>query len=92
MANITRKLKLTREALAQAFDNDMQAIKAMEGLQAQAFDGTPEELVQLVVRVEQASADALQAVIIANQYRPQPEPYLNPVSVPIEQSSYLQPI
>lgn len=91
MASIIKRvtLKLTRDALAKAFNNDMQAIKAMEGLQAQTFDILPTDIAQII---QQAAADAQQASMIANQLRQQLSPYLQAVSVPIAQQAQLQAV
>lgn len=89
MAIRKRALKLTRSALTKAFDDDMQAVKAMEGLQAQTFDILPTDIAQII---QQAAADAQQASMIANQLRQQLSPYLQAVSAPIAQQAQLQAV
>lgn len=82
-------LKISREVLAKMTNNNPQAIKAMEGLQSQAFDAIPKDIADII---ERAAADAMQATMIANQMREQFKPYLQAVSAPQGQTSYLQSV
>lgn len=90
MVNDERKvLRIPRNILAEMTNNNPQAIKAMEGLQIGVFDLLPTDITQIIQR---AAADAMQAAMIANQLRDQLPQQLQAVSVPLEQSNYLQAV
>lgn len=82
-------LRIPRSILAEMTNNNPQAIKAMEGLQLGVFDLLPNDIQDIIQR---AAEDAMQAAMIANQLRQELSPYLATVSVPIEQSNYLQAV
>ncbi len=77
--NNNKVLRIPRSVLAQAFDGDNQAIKAMEGLQTQTFDITPSSLETILVQVASVIEDSMQASIIANQVKQEPDTYLQAV-------------
>lgn len=84
-----KTLRIPRNILSEMTNGNPQAIKAMEGLQIGVFDLLPTDIADIIQR---AAADAMQAAMIANQVRQELSPYLQAVSVPIEQSSYLQSV
>lgn len=87
-----RVLKIPRSVLAAAFNNDQQAIKAMEGLQQQTFVVAPNNLDRIIISIEQAVAEVLQASIMANQVRQEAPVYLQAVGVPYTPQDYLQAV
>lgn len=90
MADNERKvLRIPRSILAEMTKNNPQAIKALEGLQSGVFELLPQNITEII---ERAAADAMQAAMMANQLRDQLPQQLQAVSVPLEQSNYLQAV
>lgn len=89
MADNKRQLKIPRSILADAFNGNPQAIKAMEGLQQDVFERSPTEIKLIIESINETMAVAIQAAIAANQPRDQHYPQLNAVSVPMQDNATL---
>lgn len=92
MADNKRQLKIPRSILADAFNGNPQAVKAMEGLQQEVFEKSPAEIKLIIESINETMAVAIQAAIAANQPREQHYPQLNAVSVPTDNSVNLNPV
>lgn len=90
--------KIPRDVLAKMTDNNPQAIAALENSQNMA-ERTPQEVEDIIVRIEQATEQAEQAAQIATQSSAIAQqllsdlaPQLNAVSVPQAQSDVLNAV
>lgn len=90
--------KIPRNILAEMTKNNPQAIAALENSQNMA-ERTPQEMEDIVVRIERATEQAEQAAqiatqssVIAQQLLSDLTPQLNAVSVPQEQSYVLNAV
>lgn len=92
MADNKRQLKIPRSILADAFNGNPQAVKAMEGLQQEVFEKSPTEIKLIIESINETMAVAIQAAIAANQPCEQHYPQLNAVSVPNDNSVNLNPV
>lgn len=99
MADSRRVSKLPRAVLAKMTDNNPQAIKAFENIEIAVTETNPQEIADLIIRIDGVTEQAEQAVIIATQLNAIAQqliadirPTLNAVSVPSEPSDYLQAV
>lgn len=95
---VNRTFKIPRDVLAQITGNNPQAIKAFENIEATS-NAFPDDMADIVIRIESAEEQAEQSTIIANQVAAiisqaiaDIRPTLNAVSVPLEPSDYLQAV
>ena len=99
MADSRRVSKLPRAVLAKMTDNNPQAIRAFENIETAVIETNPQEIADLIIRIDGVTDQAEQAVIIATQLTAIAQqliadirPTLNAVSVPLEPSDYLQAV
>lgn len=99
MADSRRVSKLPRAVLAKMTDNNPQAIRAFENIETAVIETNPQEIADLIIRIDGVTDQAEQAVIIATQLNAIAQqliadirPTLNAVSVPPEPSDYLQAV
>lgn len=92
---VNKVYKIPRDVLAKMTDNNPQAIAALENSQNMA-ERTPQEMEDILIRIERATEQAEQAAQIATQSAAIAQqllndlsPQLNAVSVPQEQSDAL---
>ena len=95
---VNKVYKIPRDVLAKMTDNNPQAIAALENSQNMA-ERTPQEMEDIIVRIERATEQAEQATQIATQSTAIAQqllsdltPQLNAVSVPQEQSGALNAV
>ena len=99
MADSRRVSKLPRAVLAKMTDNNPQAIRAFENIEIAVTETNPQEIADLIIRIDGVTDQAEQAIIIATQLTAIAQqliadirPTLNAVSVPLEPSDYLQAV
>ena len=95
---VNKVYKIPRDVLAKMTDNNPQAIAALESSQNMA-ERTPQEMEDIIVRIERATEQAEQATQIATQSSAITQqllsdlvPQLNAVSVPQAQSDALNAV
>lgn len=95
---VNKIYKIPRNILAEMTKNNPQAIAALENSQNMA-ERTPQEMEDIIVRIERATEQAEQAAIIATQSSAIAQqllsdltPQLNAVSVPQAQSDVLNAV
>lgn len=95
---VNKVYKIPRDVLAKMTDNNPQAIAALENSQNMA-ERTPQEMEDILVRIERATEQAEQAAQIATQSTAIAQqlisdlvPQLNAVSVPQAQSDVLNAV
>lgn len=95
---VNKVYKIPRDVLAKMTDNNPQAIAALENSQNMA-ERTPQEMEDILIRIERATEQAEQAAQIATQSAAIAQqllsdlaPQLNAVSVPQEQSDALNAV
>lgn len=95
---VNKVYKIPRNILAEMTKNNPQAIAALENSQNMA-ERTPQEIEDIIVRIERATEQAEQAAQIATQSSAIAQqllsdlvPQLNAVSVPLEPSDHLQAV
>lgn len=97
---VNRKVsKLPRAVLAEMTNNNPQAIRAFENMETAVTETNPQEIADLIIRIDGVTDQAEQAVIIATQLNAIAQqliadirPTLNTVSVPLEPSDCLQAV
>lgn len=99
MADSRRVSKLPRALLAKMTDNNPQAIRAFENIETAVIETNPQEIADLIIRIDGVTDQAEQAVIIATQLTAIAQqliadirPTLNAVSVPLELSETMQAV
>lgn len=99
MADSRRVSKLPRAVLAKMTDNNPQAIRAFENIETAVIETNPQEIADLIIRIDGVTDQAEQAIIIATQLNAIAQqliadirPTLNAVSVPLEPSDSLQAV
>ena len=95
---VNKVYKIPRNILAEMTNNNPQAISALENIE-QVTERSPIEIADIIIRVERATEQAEQAVIIATQLTAIAQqliadirPTLNAVSVPLEPSDTMQAV
>lgn len=95
---VNKVYKIPRDVLAKMTDNNQQAIAALENSQNMA-ERTPQEMEDIIVRIERATEQAEQAAQIATQSSAIAQqllsdltPQLNAVSVPQAQTDVLNAV
>lgn len=99
MADNRKVSKLPRAVLAEMTNNNPQAIRAFENMETAVTETNPQEIADLIIRIDSVTDQAEQAVIIATQLTAIAQqliadirPTLNAVSVPSEPSDCLQAV
>lgn len=99
MADSRRVSKLPRAVLAKMTDNNPQAIRAFENIETAVIETNPQEIADLIIRIDGVTDQAEQAIIIATQLNAIAQqliadirPTLNAVNVPSEPSDHLQAV
>lgn len=95
---VNKAYKIPRNILAEMTNNNPQAIAALENSQDMA-ERTPQQMEDILIRIEGAASQAEQAIIIATQLTAIAQqliadirPTLNAVSVPLELSDTMQAV
>ena len=95
---VNKTFKIPRDILAQITQNNPQAIKAFENIEATS-NGLPQDMADLVIQIEGAASQAEQAAILAtqavaiiNQLMADNQSPLQAVSVPSEPINNLQAV
>lgn len=99
MADSRKASKLPRAVLAKMTDNNPQAIKAFENIEIAVTETNPQEIADLIIRIDGVTETSEQAIIIATQLTAIAQqliadirPTLIAVSVPSALSDCLQAV
>ena len=96
---VNKVYKIPRNILSEMTNNNPQAISALENMETAVTETNPQEIADLIIRIDSVTDQAEQAVIIATQLTAIAQqliadirPTLNAVSVPLELSDTMQAV